>query len=139
MQRYVEHCGLFLPYQRIFIITFHSIPHFPHYHFQLFFLQRFLKPKAKTLPPQVHFHFLAFFLLLKHLPKGRGQQKTGLCGENSQEDCGGYMGRLRRLYGKIAEVIWAFGLEFFHITSAIFPYNLCNLLGNFSHIIPFFF
>ena len=106
MQRYVEHCGLFLPYQRIFIITFHSIPHFLHYHFQLFFLQRFLKPKAKTLPPQVHFHFLAFFLLLKHLPKGRGQQKTGLCGENSQEDCRGYMGRLWRLYGKIAEVIW---------------------------------
>ena len=29
------------------------------------------------------------------------RKKTGLCGENSQEDCEGYMGRLRRLYGKI--------------------------------------
>ena len=38
------------------------------------------------------------------------------------------MGRLRRLYGNC-----------FHITSAIFPYNLRNLLGNFPHIIPFFF
>ena len=26
------------------------------------------------------------------------RKKTGLCGENFQQDCGGYMGRLRRLY-----------------------------------------
>ena len=29
------------------------------------------------------------------------RKKTGLCGENSKEDCGGYMGRLLRLHGKI--------------------------------------
>ena len=44
------------------------------------------------------------------------------------------MERLQRLYGKIAEVIW----ESSNITSAIFPYNLRNLVVNFSQIIPFF-
>ena len=46
--------------------------------------------------------------------------------------------RLRRLYGKIAEVIWKNSKPKAHITSAIFPYNLRNHLGNFFHIIPFF-
>ena len=70
MQRYgaLVHCGLFLSYQRIFIITFHSIPHFLHYHFQLLFLHRFLKPKVKTLHLMCNFIFLALILPLQHLP-----------------------------------------------------------------------
>ena len=63
----------------------------------------------------------------------------GTRSEKKRDYVGKFPRRLRRLYGKIAEVIWAFGLKFFHITSAIFPYNLHNLLGNFSHIIPGFF
>ena len=40
---------------------------------------------------------------------------------------GGYMGGLRRLYGKIAEVMWEDCRGYMgrlHLTSAIFPYNL---------------
>ena len=37
----------------------------------------------------------------------QSEKTTGLCGKNSQEDCGGYMGRLRRLYGLL---VWNFSI-----------------------------
>ena len=53
----------------------------------------------------------------------RSEKKTGLCGKNSQQDCGGYIRRLRRLYG---------------FNCQLKPCNLRNFVGNFSHIIRFF-
>ena len=63
-------------------------------------------------------------------PLGRGK-KNGIVWEK-------FPRRLRRLYGKIAEVIWEDCGGYVEKFQTKSPYNLRNLLGNFSHIIPFF-
>ena len=59
--------------------------------------------------------------------------KTKARGQKKKRD---YVGKIPK---KIVEVIWKNSKPKAHITSAILPNNLRNLLGNFSRIITVYF
>ena len=65
--------------------------------------------------------------------------ELGTRSEKKRDYVGKIPKKIAKVYGKIAEVIWKNSKPKAHITSAIFPYNLRNLLGIFSRIITVYF